>query len=128
MDNFIVDAGNGQGLFGFFEDDGETGYFYLYEPNGRGVIDHLRVYQKSRNFEVQENDVKVVWSANNEKCGVTVWGHFYGIFDLSRNKKISSVLENPDSAPIVDQNFLEGFEKSEFENNAFPNPENREKT
>jgi len=31
---FIVEAEGPNGIFGVFEDDGETGYLYIYEPDG----------------------------------------------------------------------------------------------
>jgi len=41
--SYMVEAGNGDGLFCFFEDDGETGYFYFYEPDGAGIVDYLHI-------------------------------------------------------------------------------------
>ena len=49
-------------LFGVFEDDGETGYLYFYEPGGREVFQHLHIYDRSPKLPIQEQDVRVVWS------------------------------------------------------------------
>ncbi len=66
---FVTEAAGPQGLFGVFEDDGDTGYFYLYEPGGREVFQHLHIYDRKPNLPVQEQDVRVVWS---EDLGTTI--------------------------------------------------------
>jgi len=45
---FIVEAQGPDGVFGVFEDDGETGYLYIYEPEGAGIIQHLHIYHRSK--------------------------------------------------------------------------------
>lgn len=102
MDEFVVERSNSEGLFCFFEDDGDTGYFYLYEPEGDGILDHLHIYSYSspKVFDVTENDVEVVWSKDGEKCGVKIWGKFYGVFDLFNNQKIGISIKNKETPPI----------------------------
>jgi hypothetical protein len=51
--DFVTEAAGPQGLFGVFEDDGETGYLYLYEPGGREVFQHLHIYDRTPNLLVQ---------------------------------------------------------------------------
>ena len=109
MRSFVVEAGNGNGLFGFFEDNCETGYFYLYEPSGAGIIDFLHIHSKSLELKLRKRDVAVLWSNDLLKCGVRVWGRMYGIFDLGKSEKISISIRSVDTLPITDPDLLSGF-------------------
>lgn len=109
MSKFVVDSASNKGLFGFFEDDGETGYFYLYEPDGVGIVDHLHIYSNSKELKFRKKDVSVVWSSEYDKCGVKILGRFYGIFDIFRNQKISKSITNRDAPSIMDPTLLAGF-------------------
>jgi hypothetical protein len=106
---FIIDSGNSKGLFGVFEDDGDTGYLYYYEPEGAGIVDYLHIYDYPRKIGIKKKDVEVVWSKDYEKCGVKIWGKFYGIFDLASSQKISHVIKNKEPPPINDPKLLDGF-------------------
>jgi hypothetical protein len=109
MNNFIVESENFNGLFGIFEDDGETGYLYLYEPKGEGVIDDLQIYSNSTKAGVKEDDVTVIWSNDLKKCGVKIWGNLYGIIDVETGKKISAKLTDKKSSPITKTETLKDF-------------------
>jgi hypothetical protein len=78
-DEFVTEAPGPQGVFGVFEDDGETGYLYLYEPGGREVFQHLHIDHRTPNLPVQEQDVRVVWSEDLSEVGVQIWGKMRGI-------------------------------------------------
>lgn len=106
---FIIDTGNGEGFFGVFEDDGDTGYLYLYEPDCREIVDYLHIYNYPKKIGITKKDVEVVWSTNRKKCGVKVWGKFYGIFDLALNGKIRKPVKDKDTPPITDETLLRGF-------------------
>jgi len=107
--DFITGFPNDDGLYCIFEDDGETGYLYLSDHGGEGIIDHLHIYDDLEQIGVTEDDIEVVWSKNQGKCGVKIWGSFYGIFDLDSNKKISITVMNRETEPINDPTLLEGF-------------------
>ncbi len=104
-----MNAGNGEGLYCFFEDDGDTGYFYFYEPAGAGIIDHLHIYDYPKNLGIKKKDVKVIWSKNHSKCGVKIWGSFYGIFDFASSQKISHLTKNQNTLPIQNPSLLAAF-------------------
>lgn len=106
---FMVDAGRGDGLFCFFEDDNDTGYLYYYEPDGAGIIDYLHIYNYPKKIGVKKKDVDVVWSKDKNKCGVKIWGKFYGIFDLASSQKIRILVKDKDTPPINNSTLLEGF-------------------
>ncbi len=107
---FIIAELGPADLAGVFEDDGETGYLYLYEENGRGIISHLHIYSRSSKLNVGEDDVTVVWSAGGRKCGVVIWGGMRGIIDLETHQQMTTDFVSPDSPPISDPEWLSDFE------------------
>ena len=109
MKEFVVEEGNGEDVFCFFEDDGETGYFYLYEPQGEGIIDHLHIYSKPEDLKIREKDVEVIWSGDKTKCALRIWGKVYGIFDITSNYKVGISVRNKNTPPIVDPKLLAGL-------------------
>jgi hypothetical protein len=110
MGEFIVEQAGPSGLFCVFEDDGETGYLYLYQPDDRGVIKHLQIYDSSKRLMVDERDVEVIWSADGKKCGVVIWDGIRGIIDLDRNKEGRAKLESRETPPITDPEWLKGLD------------------
>jgi hypothetical protein len=80
---FIVEAQGPDGVFGVFEDDGETGYLYIYEPEGDGIIQHLHIYDRSKlPVAIEETDVSVDWEGN--KCSVAIQGSHRGTIETKR--------------------------------------------
>jgi hypothetical protein len=78
---FIVDAEGPEGIFGVFEDDGETGYLYIYEPDGAGITQHLHIYDRSAlSIAIEKKDVSVDWQGN--KCSVAIGGLRRGTIEL----------------------------------------------
>ena len=108
-EGFIVEAVGSGDLFAVFEDDGETGYLYVYEPNGRGIMNHLRVYVRSATVDVEEEDVAVEWSRDFSKCGVRIWGKLRGIINVQTKKEGRVLLEDRNTPGIGDPSWLDGF-------------------
>lgn len=109
LEGFTIECQGPIGIWAVFEDDGETGYLYLYEPEGRGVVRHLHLYDRSIKLPVKEADVRVVWSEDFSKCGALVWGRMRGIIRLDSAQEGRIWLENRDSPGISDPEWLEGF-------------------
>jgi hypothetical protein len=108
-DGFIREASGPSGLVAVFEDDGETGYLYLYEPEGRGVLRDLHVYDRTSEVDVKEGDVQVEWSADQTKCGVRIWGLMRGIFNLASGQEGRVWLTSRNTPGVTDAAWLEGF-------------------
>lgn len=74
-----------------FEDDGETGYFYLLDENG--IIDALHIYNVS---DIQNRDIPLeIAILSDEKCTIfmlSIMGNIHAIFDT--NKKFWKNLNN----------------------------------
>lgn len=105
---FVIDAEGPRGVFGVFEDDGKTGYLYLYKIDG-GIARHLHLYDRSLGLSVHEQDVSVIWSSDLTKCGVTIWGKMRGIIDLVSGREGRVWLEDRRTPGIGDAKWLEGF-------------------
>jgi hypothetical protein len=110
LSEFIIETQGPPGIFGVFEDEGETGYLYVYEPDGRGIFGHLQIYVRSDRIQPNESDVSVLWSSDQKKCGVIIWGGMRGIIDLKNDRQVVSPLEDRNSAPIIDEEWMRGFD------------------
>ena len=106
---FIVESVGPPKLFGVFGDDGETGYLYIYEQPGQGVVRHLHIYDRGRHVQVKEEEVAVKWSSDLKKCGVYIWGKMRGIIDVVDNREGRVWLESRQTPGIGDKQWLEGF-------------------
>lgn len=106
---FVKEEVGPPGVFGVFEDDGETGYLYVYEPGGREVFRHLHIYDCSSKVPVKENDVRVVWSEDATRCGALIWGKLRGVMDLASGQEGRVWLEDRETPGIGDAQWLEGF-------------------
>ncbi len=80
---FIKEVPGPSGVFGVFEDEGDTGYLYLYEPGGREVFLHLHIYDRTPSCTVQESDVDVRWSSDLRLCTVFIWGQPKGTLEFT---------------------------------------------
>ena len=107
--SFIIHARGVGGRLGVFEDDGESGYLYLYEPQGRKVLRHLHIYDRTRNLDVSARDVQVTWSSDGTKVGVVIWGKMRGIIDTQNDRDGRVWLESRDTPGIADRDWLRGF-------------------
>jgi len=112
MDGFIVDKEGPQGLFAVFEDDGETGFLYVYDPSkeeNNKIIKHVQIYNASKKLKLKEEDVIVTWSNDGDKCGVIILGGLRGIIDLKNNREGRIFMEERDKKTISDKEWLSGF-------------------
>jgi hypothetical protein len=109
-DNFIVFSRGPHGLFGVFEDEGDTGYLYVYDSVAGRVENHLHVYDRSDSLNVKKDDVSVHWSKQLDKCAVAIWNSIRGIIDVRNNTTGVAKFETRLSPGANDPKWLEGFE------------------
>ena len=93
-----------------FEDEGETGYLYVYSVGRAAVQAHVHVYDCSDALQIAKDNVDVLWSTDESKCAVRIWGQMRGIIDLRMRKEGRAWLENRDTPGINDAEWLRGFE------------------
>jgi uncharacterized protein DUF2251 len=106
---FIQKAKGPGNLFGVFEDDGATGYLYLYDSVERDVLRHLHIYDGSKRLGAAHEDVSVVWDGSNQKCGVAIWGKMRGVVDFEKGTEGRVWLTDRDTPGIGDREWLSGF-------------------
>ena len=107
--NFVVYAIGPKGQVGVFEDEGETGYLYLYSVREQTVVRYLHIYDRSPRLSVSREDVHVVWSEDGTKCGVVIWGKMRGVIDVASDREGRVWLESRDTPGIGDAEWLQGF-------------------
>jgi hypothetical protein len=112
MSEFIVDAVGPEGLFGVFEDDGDTGYLYLYNPEEGKILRHVHIYDRSKCVDVAPSDVQVAWNSDGTKCGVIIWGMMRGVIDLRNNREGRAWIEGRETPGISDPEWLDGFKSA----------------
>jgi hypothetical protein len=93
-----------------FEDEGETGYLYVYSVAAAAVQTHVHVYDRQEALQIAKDSVDVLWSTDESKCGVRIWGQMRGIIDIRMRREVRAWLENRDTPGINDPEWLRGFE------------------
>lgn len=93
-----------------FEDEGETGYLYVYSLPSASVQSHVHVYDRSDALQIGRDSVDVLWSTDESKCGVRIWGQMRSIIDLRMRREGRAWLGNRDTPGINDPEWLRGFE------------------
>jgi hypothetical protein len=92
---------------GVVEDDGSTGYFYLYRHD-KGIQDSILLYHSAA-VPLSESDIQVYWSRDSRKCGVAVRGKYRAIIDVVSRQKLSRFMESIQTAGIRDKGWLLGL-------------------
>jgi hypothetical protein len=69
----------------YFEDDGETGYFYALEfgrkPNE--IVDALHIYNvRNVRDSHKPSELQIVWSSDGNKCALLINNHPHAAFDF----------------------------------------------
>jgi len=110
--NFLLSLSGPGTLAGVFEDDGDTGYLYLYDSASHVIVNHVHLYDRSPKVQVLPADVRLMWSGDGEKLAVAIWGQIRGIIDRTRERPGRIWIESHDSPGITDAEWLCGFERS----------------
>lgn len=108
--DFMLEAEGPRGTFAVFTQDEGAGYFFAYKPSNREVLEQVEVYVCSDSLQVQESDIRLLWSHDQKKCGVAIWGRMHGIIDVDSKSGIVARLENRSSTAINDAKWLNGFD------------------
>lgn len=108
---FVV-TGNGPGsLVAFFEDDGATGYLYLFDDAKGAIIRALWVYNRSPTWEIVEDDVFITWSTDLTKCGVVIWQQMRAVMDVTTGAEHAVPITSRDTPGLTEARWLDGFER-----------------
>ena len=71
---------------------------------------HLHIYDRNAQLRVPADEVDVLWSTDESKCAVVIWGQVRGIIDLRSNKEGRVLLKSPSTPGVSDPTWLKGFE------------------
>jgi hypothetical protein len=107
--SFLIESRSPKGLYGVFEDEGETGYLYVFDPDTIRILNHVHVYDRTDEVRVGPTDVAVVWSIDASKVGVRVWHRMRAIIDLTKARPAREWLTSRNSPRLDDPEWLEGF-------------------
>jgi hypothetical protein len=78
------DSPNGR-YSAFFEDEGETGYFYAidFSRSGDTIVDAVNIYNVSNVVDRDRpSQVKILWSEDGTKCALLINEHPHAAFDF----------------------------------------------
>jgi len=83
----IVQGDAPSGRFGaFFEDEGETGYFYALDltRSDDRILDAVHIYNVANVIDRDRlSHLSVVWSADETKCALLINGYPHAAFDFA---------------------------------------------
>jgi hypothetical protein len=108
--NFLAYERGPDDLFAVFEDDGSSGYLYLYDSKKGEIAEYVHNYDRSAKLLVNFEDVEVAWSEDGQKCGVIILRKMRGIIDRERPSPGRVWMDAYDSPGIADKGWLKGFE------------------
>jgi hypothetical protein len=87
---FIIQKDSPGGRYSaFFEDEGETGYFYAVDPAHKpdAIVDAVHIYNVSNVVDRERlSAAHIVWSADESKCALLINGHPHAVFDFAAKK------------------------------------------
>ena len=107
--SFILSSPGSNGILAVFEDDGETGWFYLYEARQKKILQATHIYNHS-NVAVLADEVDIGWAANDSACGLAVFGQFRAFLAVSGNLALRKPVLSDDEDGIPEQEWPRGFE------------------
>jgi hypothetical protein len=88
-DVFVAEDAPGGRYSAFFEDDGETGYFYavdLGKPNNT-ILDAVHIYNVAKVLDRDRpSTLTIVWSEDGSKCALLINGHAHAAFDFAAKR------------------------------------------
>ena len=108
--NFIIFDKGPDDLFAVFEDDGDTGYLYVFVVADQQIRQRVQIYDKAEILNVGPEDVRVMWSEDGTKCGVLIWNKMRGIINCAENQEGRVKLESRETPGVGDAEWLRGFE------------------
>lgn len=86
---FLVGSNSAENTFAvFFEDDGETGYFYaLDEQHERPIVDALHIYNVKDVMDRHvPSKIQIAWSNDWRKSALIVNDYVHAVFDFDQKR------------------------------------------
>jgi len=108
--NFLLYAPGPKGFFAVFEDDDETGWFYLYGAQQKKILKCTHIYNRS-NVVVDEDVVDIGWAADGTACGLAVWGEFRTFLGVWNELEMRKPVMDAEERGIPSCDWPTGFER-----------------
>ncbi len=108
--NFMLYAPGPEGIFAVFEDDDQTGWFYLYGTEQRAILKSAHIYNRS-NVAVDEDVVDIGWAADGSACGLAVWGEFRAFLGVSSDLATQKPVMDAEECGIPTSDWPAGFDR-----------------
>jgi hypothetical protein len=88
---FVVDDSPRGPYSAFFDDDGETGYFYAVDlASDNLILDVVHVYEAANILERNRNlSLSIVWSGDGQKCALLINDSPQAAFDFAAQRGFS---------------------------------------
>jgi hypothetical protein len=110
VSNFMLYAPGPEGVFAVFEDDDQTGWFYLYGAEHRAILKSAYIYDRS-NVAVDEDVVDIGWAADGSACGLAVWGEFRAFLGVSNDLETQKPVTDAEERGIPTSHWPAGFDR-----------------
>lgn len=84
-----------------FEDDGDTGYFYLCKmiDDESKIQDHIHIY--TGNPGLKDADISIMWSPDWNKAGLFIQGEPWAMFDIKNQSKEGGMFVIGEKSSII---------------------------
>lgn len=84
----VISESASEPIASFFEDDGETGYFYALDLRSeKQIVDAVHVYNVESVLDrSQESEVEIIWSADGWKSMLLINRYAYAAFDFAAKR------------------------------------------
>ena len=83
-----MEAVNPEGLLADLSEDSEGRFLSAYDQAQATFLGMIRVYVCSDNISIAESDVRVMWSGDRKKCGVSILGQMRGMIDIVTGQEV----------------------------------------
>lgn len=88
-DVFVAEDAPAGRYSAFFEDDGETGYFYAVDPSRLDdmILDAVHIYNVANVVDRDRpSTLRIVWSADGTKCALLINAYPHAVFDFAAKR------------------------------------------
>jgi hypothetical protein len=105
----MIELEGPKGIFGVFDEDDGAGYFCIYDANEGAVLSQVCLYESAPSPPISDGDVRLMWSSDQVKCGIVIWGRMRGVLEFGTGKEVCLKISGRESPAITDPDVLNGF-------------------
>jgi hypothetical protein len=106
---YTVSAAGPDSVFAVFEDEGDVGWFYLYDPLELRILNCTHVYNRS-NVRVDSTDIDFFWSDDGHTSAVAVWAQMRAFLGVNNGVQLRAPIQSRDAPGIPANQWPSGFE------------------